>query len=547
MYLVTAKEMQNIDRATIESFGIPGQVLMENAGRGAFDMLLRLFPDIGSLKVAVMAGKGNNGGDAFVIARYLLEKGIDTTTFMLSSKEKISGDARANLLLLEKIVLETQTRGADSTEKFSNKNAPLNQRLIEIPDMERFHGVKNRILHHDLFIDGILGTGINSSVRDFYGEVIDTLNGTTKPIFSIDVPSGLNSDTGEAMGRSINATATATFAFAKVGHMLHPGKQLTGTLEIIDIGIPGFITAKENPRIHLIDKDMIRPLFPDRSCDSHKGTHGHLMVVAGSVGKTGAAALTCNSAMACGTGLVTLAIPESINSTMEHQVTESMTIPMPDNHSIKGTFSRFALENIRTAAMDKSALAMGPGLGLTQDTIELVQGIIADPSLAELSMVIDADGLNAVAEDIQILKKREARATTILTPHPGEMARLTGRSTTEIQKNRIKYARELAETFHVVVVLKGSGTVVALPDNRIYICPTGNPGMASGGMGDLLTGIIAGLLAQGFTARQASVAGVYIHGMCGDILAKERGKFGFPASDIIKIIPETVESEILGG
>ena len=583
MYLVTAKQMQNIDKTTIESFGIPGQVLMENAGRGAFEMLLRLFPDIADFRVCILAGRGNNGGDAFVIARYLVEKGIRTTTFVLSSKAKISGDAGANLLLLEKISIgKNEEKGEQEGKEKKKKNL-----IIEIPDMETYHQMRNRMVHHDLFIDGILGTGLNSNVRNFYKEVIDTVNGLKKPVFSIDIPSGLNADTGQPMGTCISAAATATFAFAKVGHMLQPGKRLTGALEIIDIGIPGFIaekeilekgivekdivekdiTEKETPLISLIDKEMISPLFPIRPFDSHKGTYGHLMVVAGSIGKTGAAALACNAAMACGTGLVTLGIPESINTIMEPQVTETMTLPLPDNPSVQGTLSASAMDIIKNNTRDnaqnnardnvknngrdntknngrnKSALALGPGLGLTPDTIKLVQAMITHPSFTDLPMIIDADALNALAEESWILKKR--KAPTILTPHPGEMARLTGKTTAEIQENRIKSAQQFAEAFNVIVVLKGAGTVVALPDNSTYLCPTGNPGMASGGMGDVLTGMIAGFMAQGFTAQHAALAGVYIHGLCGDILAATRGKFGFSASDIIKIIPETIHNDIL--
>lgn len=565
MYLVTAKQMQNIDKTTIESFGIPGQVLMENAGRGAFEMLLRLFPDIASLRVSILAGRGNNGGDAFVIARYLMDKGVHTTTFIFCPKRKISGDAKANLLLLEKISAATDLNAnklsrhckggqSDSLSPFSEnmkhhgslrkKNGAKDKnQIIEVPDVETFHKVKNQMVHHDLFIDGILGTGINSDVRTFYKEVINTVNGVGKPVFSIDIPSGLNADTGEAMGTCINATATATFGFAKVGHVLHPGKVLTGDLKVIDIGIPGFIAAKKKPLIHLMDKEMIPAMFPNRLFDSHKGDYGHLMAVAGSIGKTGAAALACNSAMACGTGLVTLGIPESVNLAMEPQVTESMTLPLPDNPSLQGTLAASALERIQECAAGKSAMAVGPGLGLTPDTVELVQAMMVHTCLADLPMVIDADAINALVQDSSILKKR--KAPSILTPHPGEMARLTDRTVAEIQENRIKSAQQVAEAFNVIVVLKGALTVVALPDNRIYLCPTGNPGMASGGMGDVLTGMIAGFAAQGFTAQNAAVAGTYIHGLCGDILAKTRGKFGFTASDIIKIIPETIHNNIL--
>lgn len=608
MYLVTAKEMQHIDKTTIESFGIPGQVLMENAGRGAVEMLMRHFPEIRSYRVAILCGRGNNGGDGFVMARYLLEKGIDTTTFILSDKTRVSGDAKANLTLLEKLIqaknagtdrepedddLPYQTSGKIVHLKCRPQKRP--SQLIEVPDMETFNQMEARIRHHDLFIDGILGTGLNSDVRGVYKTIIDTLNATKKPIFSIDIPSGLNADTGKPMGSCIQATATATFGLAKIGQMIQPGKALTGTLEVIDIGIPNFIVQQEGPSVHLLEKDKIKSHFSHRPVEAHKGSFGHLLVLAGSAGKTGAAALTCNSAMACGTGLVTLGIPESVNTAMEPQVTESMTLPLPETNSgvdrvkenaprpSKGYLTGVSLEKIISSTKGKSALAVGPGLGTAPETVSLIRSILSSDAFSKIPMVIDADGLNAMAPaqkerfdhtdenhppsqqndkiiplpDVgeannhtghapkgatALLKVR--KAPTILTPHPGEMARLMGKSTREIQENRIDIARQFATSFQVILVLKGSGTVIALPDGTVHICPTGNPGMASGGMGDVLTGMIAGFLAQGFFAPHAAMAGVYIHGLCGDILAQTRGAFGFTASNIIDILPETFHSHI---
>ncbi|MBF0228721.1 MAG: NAD(P)H-hydrate dehydratase [Desulfamplus sp.] len=521
MYLVTAKQMQNIDRATIDLFGISGLVLMENAGRGAVDMLLRIFPEIQTknLSISILAGRGNNGGDAFVMARYLMEKGITTHTFLFSSIEKVTGDAKANFILLEKLA------AANSKES-----------VIEIPDIETFNNFKHKIISSDIFIDGILGTGLNSEVKGLLKEVIETINSLSKAVFSIDIPSGVNADTGQTMGVAIKATATATFGFPKIGHLIYPGKELTGTLEVIDIGIPKFIAKSENPSVNLIEQSYIKEIFrlKHREANSHKGKYGHLLLVAGSIGKTGAAVLSSNAAMASGAGLVTLAIPESINSIMESQVTETMTFPLPENQ--KGHISHTALNLIiKTLVKDKRVVAAGPGLGVDDSIIRLVHGMVEEITLP---MVLDADALNAIAVNPYILKSR--KNSTILTPHPGEMARLTGKSTVEIQQNRVETAINFAIEFNVIVVLKGASTIVALPDGTLYICPTGNSGMASGGMGDVLTGMISGFIAQGFEPSQAAIAGVYIHGLCGDIVAKKRGAYGFVASDIIKIIPETI-------
>ncbi|OQY00664.1 MAG: bifunctional ADP-dependent NAD(P)H-hydrate dehydratase/NAD(P)H-hydrate epimerase [Desulfobacteraceae bacterium 4572_130] len=518
MYLVTAKEMQKIDNKTIKSFGMAGEILMENAGRGAFDMLVDLFPEIALKKVCILAGRGNNGGDGFVIARYLIEKKVKTGIFILCERGKIKGDAKTNLTLLEKLCEKTKLGY-----------------IKEIPDKDTFLKYKNKILHYNIFVDAILGTGLNSDVRGFFRDVIETCNSSSNPIFSIDIPSGLNANTGKPLGVCIKANSTATFAFAKIGHILYPGNEFTGKLKIINIGIPGFIVKNTPPLVHLLDKKMIKLLFVPRNSQSHKGDFGHLFVIAGSIGKTGAAALTCNAAMACGAGLVTLGIPKSLNSTLEPQVIETMTLPLPEEK--KGYLSDIAFNKIQKFIIKKNVLALGPGLGTEKSTKKLVQKLIEN---IEIPIIIDADALNLIAGKPEILKKR--KAPVILTPHPGEMARLSNKSIKQIQENRTESAREFAAKFNVIVVLKGAQTIIALPDNKIFICTWGNSGMASGGMGDVLTGIIASLIAQNFSCLNAAIAGVYIHGMCGDILAKTIGSFGFLASDMINTIPRAINN-----
>ena len=491
---------------------------MESAGRGAFDMLVDLFPEIALQKVCILAGRGNNGGDGFVIARYLIEKKVKTGIFILCAKEKIKGDAKTNLILLEKLCKKTKLGY-----------------IKEIPDKNAFLEYKNKILHYNIFVDAILGTGLNSNVRGFFRDVIETCNSFSRPIFSIDIPSGLNADTGKPWGVCIKAHATATFGFAKTGHILYPGNEFTGKLKIINIGIPEFIVKENPPLVHLLNKKMIKSLFVPRYSQSHKGDFGHLFVIAGSIGKTGAAALTCNAAMACGAGLVTLGIPKSLNSTLEPQVTETMTLPLPEEK--KGYLSDIAINKIQEFIIKKNVLALGPGLGTEKSTKKLVEQLVKN---IEIPMVIDADALNLIADKPEILKKR--KAPVILTPHSGEMARLTNKSINEIQENRIKSAKEFAKEFNIIVVLKGSQTIIALPDNKIFICNKGNSGMASGGMGDVLTGIIASFIGQGFSGSNAAIAGVYIHGICGDILAKTIGPFGFVASDMINIIPKAINN-----
>ena len=519
MYLVTAKEMQEIDKETIQSFGIPGQVLMENAGRGAFDMLVRFFPNITSKRICVLAGRGNNGGDGFVVARYLLQMGIKTRIFLLSTREKVTGDALANLILLEKLISET----GQGT-------------ITPIPDLAAFKAQQTTFVHQDIFVDAILGTGLSSDVRGYFKKVIQEVNCIGKPVFSIDIPSGLDSDTGQPKGCAVRAKATATFALAKAGQLLFPGREYTGQLEIINIGIPPFITAGKAPQCHLMEEETILSFFKPRPMESHKGNFGHLLVVAGSQGKTGAAALAANSAMASGAGLVSLALPESLNPCVEPQVTEAMTWALSDQGN--GYLPTSSFNKIAELTTTRNALALGPGLGTHKETVSLVRQLVRE---IPLPMVVDADGLNALADNHEALNERQF--PTILTPHPGEMARLTGLDTRAVQEDRLGCARDFAMSHKVIVVLKGAATVVALPDGTAHICPTGNPGMASGGMGDVLTGMIGAFLAQDFKAKDAALAAVFIHGRCGDILAEKIAPFGFTASQLIPIIPKAIHGE----
>jgi len=525
MFLVTANQMQDMDKQTIDSFGIPGVVLMENAGRGAFDMFLRKFKDLKAKKIAVIAGRGNNGGDGFVIARYLMEKGIRVNLFLLSLKEKVTGDAKVNMELAQKLCDRSNSSSGTCS-------------IVEIPDTNALKEVKGRILHHDIFIDAILGTGLNSDVRGFFKDAIELMNSSQRPIFSIDIPSGLHSDTGQPLGVAVKADATATFSFAKAGHILYPGNSYTGELEVIDIGIPKFIAKEKNINLSLIEKKEIAACFSPRDFQSHKGSFGHLLVIAGSTGKTGAACLCANAAMRCGTGLVTLGIAKSLNNSIEPQVIEPMTHPLPEKE--KGLLSDNCFDEIQTLLKGKQALAIGPGLGIRKGTKKLIHKLIQN---SDVPMVIDADAINCIAQNPEMLKKKKASA--ILTPHPGEMARLCNISTSEIQADRIGISSEFAKNHDVILVLKGAQTVVSFPDGRSFICPTGNPGMASGGMGDVLTGIIAGFYAQGFSPENASLAGVYIHGLSADILARDMGDFGFVATDMIQMIPKTIHHYLL--
>ena len=512
MYLVTAGEMQEMDRQTIESFGLPGRVLMENAGLGATRILFKKFKGLVDKKVGIVAGRGNNGGDGFVIARYLSQKGVSVTVYLLAKKTTVKGDVAENLNLL----------------------APLDITVIEMPDQKSFSKHKTSMLHQDIWIDAILGTGLKSDVKGYFRKIIEFINSSEKPVFSVDIPSGLNADTGQPCGACIQAHTTATFAFAKTGHLIFPGAGYTGNLEIVDIGIPNYIAEKVGPKQFLLTSALVRSALQKRSPEAHKGNTGHLLIIAGSTGKTGAAAMTALSAMRSGAGLVTLGIPRSLNPVLESQVLEVMTSPLPEAEG--GILDESSFNEIMDLIDGKKCLALGPGLGTASSTKNLVIQIIQE---CNIPVVIDADGLNNLIDNVYILKN--LKNPVILTPHPGEMSRLIGKPVSFIQNDRINCARNFAKKFKVHIVLKGARTVIAHPDGKVFINPTGNPGMASGGMGDVLTGIIAGFVTQGYSPESATHAGVYLHGTAADTLQKNMAPFGFLATEVMNAIPGQIQ------
>jgi len=431
---------------------------------------------------------------------------------------------------------KTDVVKGDAAVNLKRLNA-LEVPVVEIVDDAFFSKVKSDLSHFDLLVDAILGTGLTSDVTGFFKTVIDSINDLDQqgvPVFAVDIPSGLNADTGQPCGTCIRAQGTATFGLAKIGHYTYPGADFTGRLEIIDIGIPEVVVQAVGPKQYLLTTERIRADFPRRQPDAHKGRSGHLLVVAGSTGKTGAAAMTAISAMRAGAGLVTLGVAESLNTIIETQVLEVMSAPLPESRC--GILAETAIDDIKQLAAGKSCLAIGPGIGQAAETRSLLKKII---SQIDAPMVIDADGLNGIAGQTRLLKKRHA--PTVLTPHPGEMARLIETSPAAVQQNRLAIARDFAMNFGVHVVLKGAATVVAHPDGNAYINPTGNPGMASGGMGDVLTGVLAGFITQGFPPEAAAHAAVYLHGAAADTLAEKIGPIGYLAGEVMNAIPGEIK------
>ena len=498
--------MRVAERMTMDERGIPGRVLMETAGRACADVVCAEWGTANGKRAVILAGKGNNGGDGYVIARYLQRQGWNVVVVVLAERKDITGDALDNLALLDYSMAMFCPAGGD-------------------------------LLHHagvfrdaSIIVDALFGIGLTMEVSGVHAEAIGMINSSGRPVLAVDIPSGIDASTGRVLGDAVHADVTVTFGFAKVGHAVYPGREYAGKLKVVDIGIPDEIAASMET-YEFLDEESVRPLVKSRGRCGHKGNYGHCLIVAGATGKTGAASLAANSAVRTGSGLVTLAVPASLNPVLEGKTTEAMTLPLDD--AGKGFLRVGNSDAILRAIQGKDAIAIGPGISREPETLALVRRLIKDVSLP---MVVDADGLNAIAEDVAVLDKKRASAL-VLTPHPGEMSRLTGLSISAIEDDRISAARRFAVRYGVFLVLKGAGTVIATPEGEIAVNGSGNPGMGSGGMGDVLTGIIVSLLGQNYPPGEACRLGVFLHGFAADLVAQEKGEIGISATDVQERLP----------
>lgn len=511
MKVVTAQEMRQIDQQTIEQIGIPGAVLMEHAGSAVVRVLREYFPEC--QRVGIVVGKGNNGGDGLVVARQLAHAGQPIQIFLVSPSESFAGDALTNLQIAQNLALPITPVLSDGELK----------------------GLKSQLASSDLIVDSIFGTGLRGGVHGFVGDVIACINRSGKPVIAIDLPSGLSADTGIAEGACIQASHTVTMGLPKRGNLIHPGAALTGKLDVADIGFPSSVIDARKIQINWTRPSDAARILPPRPTHSHKGTYGRVFVAAGSLGMTGAAALTSAGALRAGAGLVTLGTPKSLNSILEIKLTEVMTLPLPE--TAEGSLALEATEDIIEAIKGtKSVLAIGPGLSQHPETVSLVHSVIRE---SDTPTVIDADGINALARSKDILSSLSPQ--TVLTPHPGEMARLLGGTIKALERDRIGLAQRFSQDHNVTLVLKGAPTVVAREDGEVWINSTGNAGMATGGMGDVLTGLIAGLMAQKISAFDAAVLGVYLHGLAADLVAEEIGLHGLMAGDVLNNVPKAIK------
>ncbi|HEX6175229.1 MAG TPA: NAD(P)H-hydrate dehydratase [Candidatus Binatia bacterium] len=507
MILVTAEQMREMDRLTIQKYGTPSLTLMERAGTGVVTAMLERFAEPASKGVLVVAGKGNNGGDGFVVARLLREQGVGCEVALLAKPDEISSDAAHNL------------------EAYSRAGG----KVVDIA-ADRLALLADSIAGKGLLVDAILGTGTKSEIRGIYADAIRAMNQSGLPIVAVDIPSGLDADKGTPLGVCIQAAMTIALGYPKLGQVIHPGVEYVGHLVVADIGIEPAAVSEVAPSGQLLTLEQVRPLVPVRKPDSHKGTYGHVLVIAGSRGKTGAAILASRACMRAGAGLTTLAAPRSLNNIFAGAMIEVMTEPLRETTDEE--IECLTDDEWRGLLERKTVALFGPGIGVTDCTRNNLRWLLRH---LDVPWVIDADGLNNLALDIERLRK--ARTAPILTPHPGEMARLTGKDVRELNKDRIGVARAFATEHQCYVVLKGARTVLATPAGKIFINPTGNPGMASGGMGDVLAGILAALLGQGLSPEAAMKLAVYLHGFVADRISAERGMLGMIASDIIDGLP----------
>ena len=513
MKVLTAEQISYLDSKTIEN-GLPGISLMCEAGRKVFEFIEE---NIGiKTNVTVIAGKGNNGGDGFHIAKLMSINGYGIRVFILGEKKQVHGDALECLTELEKTGIE----------------------VIEINSSDNLEYIFDIIERSELIVDAIFGTGFKGETTGIVAAIIKAVNFSDALVVSVDLPSGVNSSTGENAISSVDADFTISFGCFKAGHVLMPGRLKSGVVEIADIGFSEKVMDSIIPFGNSLTDNEANLLLPERSFDSYKGAAGKVMIIAGSLGMTGAAYLTSIASMRAGAGIAVLGCPESLNDIMEVKLTEVMTLPLPEV-SKKRCLSLRALGMIREKVKSFDVVAIGPGLGSYHETAELIRRFV---SAYTGKIVLDADGINAFTGKIELLK--DSPADIILTPHYGELSRLTGFKIDDIKADPISFCKKASELSGKIILLKGAPTYICSPVGELWINNSGNEGMATAGMGDVLTGTIAGFLSQKLKMLDAAVLGAYIHGKAGDIVSARNGIHGIMSGDILNSIPEAILSII---
>lgn len=507
--LPTPLEMSDWDKATIKEIGIRGEILMENAGREAVFALLNEYGDLAGKRILIIAGPGNNGGDGFVMGRILADIGADVTILHTAPKSKYKGDAAYHLKIASKLGV----------------------------DLKHFRPMENVVLpESEIIIDALLGTGFDGELRTFAHNIVEAVNKTAdnRFIFAVDIPSGLNGLTGEPQPVAVKAHATVTFEESKLGLALPQAQLYTGTLIVTPIGIPGEVKYK-NPVSHFLIKENILENIPVPSPVMHKGTSGHVLLVGAAKGLTGALHLAGISALRAGAGLVTMACPDALASEVKGGKPELMTLGLGSGEKWNDQMISELLPELKKY----DAFVIGPGLGRDQGALDLVEAIVEH---GHPPAVFDADALFALAKRSHLLQA--IQKNSIFTPHPGEMARLINKTIDEVESSRIETARKYAVAKHILMILKGAGTVVGCPDGRTMISPISAPNLAAAGSGDILAGVLGALLARGIPPMQSACMGVYWHGMAGQYLGRKFPYRGNIATEIADMLPEVLKEEL---
>ncbi len=514
MRVVSAGQMRSIDANAINNFGIPGIVLMENAALAVVREIKNILiinekKSFRGLKAVIMVGKGNNGGDGLAIARHLTVLGMEVTAFLFANPVDLTGDAKTNLELYQK----------------------MSGKIVLVEDEKQIRLFKLSLMQSQIAVDALYGTGFKGQVPELMVGFIEDLNKSELPVVCVDIPSGLEADTGKVHNIAVQGDVTVSFGLAKLGHFLGEGPIYTGRLVIDQISIPESIISEEKVFAYLLTDEVIKPLIPVRHPQGHKGTHGRAVLIGGSVGMSGAVILAGRSAQRCGTGLLQIVVPEAIAETVDLGVMEATVWPAKDYELLSDNAWTVIEERIQGA----NACAVGPGLKQTESFLSVLKNILKE---TDVPVILDADALNLISREPDLLCLRKGKGTLILTPHPGEMARLCGCSITEVQQNRMKLAIAKALEWGAIVVLKGAGTIVASPDGRVFINTTGNAGLGAGGTGDVLTGCIMSWVAQGVPPLGAACLGVYLHGKAADLLKENYGTSGFTAAEVADHLPK---------
>jgi len=507
MKISSVEQMRAMDRKAIEDLGISEEILMENAGRAAFSVLCRSFGEVPGRRYALFCGVGNNGGDGLVVARHILAGGGTPLILLVGDPARFRGAARTNWEIVRRLPIE----------------------ILPVTDLKT---VRPAVVHSAAIIDALFGTGLDREAAGLCREAIDLINASGRPVLSLDIPSGVNGDTGAVMGAAVRADQTVTFGLPKTGNLLHPGFALGGRLQVCHISFPPALYA--DPAIGVETNDA--PPLPPRPPTAHKGTMGEVLFIAGAAGYIGAPLFSALSFLKAGGGYSRLAAPRSLVPFLA--VRGSEIVFHPQEETPEGSIALANREALLTLAERAAMIVVGPGLSLTAETQQLVRELAA---AIDRPLLIDGDGLTALARTPEILRNR--RAPTVLTPHAGELARLSGRSTGEIETDRIGSLRVTAADLRSLVVLKGAQSLIGTPEGRVFVNLSGNPGMATAGAGDVLTGTIAAMFTLGLPLAEAVCKGVFIHGLAGDLAAAQLGQDGLTAGDILVTLPAAMKQD----